>query len=193
MPRQGQPTTAVPHHEDRTAQLRGRICARIVHKTRQNGLRRKRRGRAAMTSDRHSAEVHARLEIPRDDRDVRRMAHNPAMYGSVGLIHLVDDHGRAMTPSTTSKPMATTPLSLWKAAAECPAHGRRGTRTTRCLPCRPKTHEPEDDRLVSDDRGSCKGPPPDCRRIVIRLRYGIKGRSDRRATTTGESAWSTHT
>jgi len=33
--------------------------------------------------------------------------------------------------------------------------------------------------------GSCKGPPPDCRRIVIRLRYGIKARSDRRATSTG--------
>jgi hypothetical protein len=33
--------------------------------------------------------------------------------------------------------------------------------------------------------GSCKGPPPDCRQIVIRLRYGIKARSDRRATSTG--------
>jgi hypothetical protein len=32
------------------------------------------------------------------------------------------------------------------------------------------------DHLVPDDRGSCKGPPPDCRRIVIRLRSGIKGR-----------------
>jgi hypothetical protein len=30
---------------------------------------------------------------------------------------------------------------------------------------------------------AAKGPPPDCRRIVIRLRYGIKGRSDRRATS----------
>ena len=28
--------------------------------------------------------------------------------------------------------------------------------------------------------------PPDCRRIVIRLRYGIKGRCDRWATCTGE-------
>jgi hypothetical protein len=37
----------------------------------------------------------------------------------------------------------------------------------------------DDDRLVPDDRGSCKGPPPDCHRIVIRLRYGIKRRSDR--------------
>jgi hypothetical protein len=35
----------------------------------------------------------------------------------------------------------------------------------------------DDDHLVLDDDGSCKGPPPDCRRIVIRLRYGIKGRS----------------
>src|SRR5262249_8096929 len=29
------------------------------------------------------------------------------------------------TPSTTSKPMAATLLSSWKAAAACPAHGRR--------------------------------------------------------------------
>ena len=29
-------------------------------------------------------------------------------------------------------------------------------------------------------------PLPDCRRIVIRLRYGIKGRSDPRATSTGK-------
>jgi hypothetical protein len=43
--------------------------------------------------------------------------------------------------------------------------------------------------LVPDDRGSCKGPPPDCRRIVICLRYGIKGRSGRRAASTGQSAW----
>jgi hypothetical protein len=42
------------------------------------------------------------------------------------------------------------------------------------------------DHLVPDDRGSCKGPPPDCRRIVIRLRYGVKGRCGRRATSTGE-------
>ena len=41
------------------------------------------------------------------------------------------------------------------------------------------------DHLAPDDRGSCKGPPPDCRRIVIRLRSGIKGRSGRRATSTG--------
>lgn len=34
----------------------------------------------------------------------------------------------------------------------------------------------------------CKGPPPDCRRIVIRLRYGVKGGCDRRATSTGENA-----
>jgi len=32
-------------------------------------------------------------------------------------------------------------------------------------------------------------PPPDCRRIVIRLRSGIERRSDRRATSTGQSAW----
>ena len=51
----------------------------------------------------------------------------------------------------------------------------------------------DDDHLVPDDRGSCKGPPPDCRRIVIRLRNGIKGRSGRRATSTGESAWLTYT
>ena len=51
----------------------------------------------------------------------------------------------------------------------------------------------QDDHLVPDDHGSCKGPPPDCRRIVIRLRYGIKGRCGRRATSTGESAWLTYT
>ncbi len=51
----------------------------------------------------------------------------------------------------------------------------------------------DSDHLVPDDRGSCKGPPPDCRRIVIRLRYGIKARSERRATSTGENAWLTYT
>jgi hypothetical protein len=51
----------------------------------------------------------------------------------------------------------------------------------------------DDDHLVPDDRGSCKGPLLDCRRIVIRLRYGIKGRSGRGATNTGESAWLTYT
>ena len=40
--------------------------------------------------------------------------------------------------------------------------------------------------------GRCKIPAPDCGRIVIRLRYGIKGRSDRRTTSTGRSAWSTY-
>ena len=47
---------------------------------------------------------------------------------------------------------------------------------------------------LKDDRGRCKGPPPDCRRIVIRLWYGIKGRSDaagQRAQV--KSAWSTCT
>ena len=34
--------------------------------------------------------------------------------------------------------------------------------------------------------GNCKGPPPDCRRIVIRLRCGVKSRCDRRATSTGK-------
>ena len=33
-------------------------------------------------------------------------------------------------PSTTSRPIAATSLWSWNAAAECPAHGRRGTRTT---------------------------------------------------------------
>ena len=37
--------------------------------------------------------------------------------------------------------------------------------------------------------GKVQRPPPDCRRIVIRLRYGIKGRCDRRATRTRENAW----
>ena len=31
---------------------------------------------------------------------------------------------------------------------------------------RPARRLIDDDRLVRDDRGSCKGPPPDCRRIV---------------------------
>ena len=51
----------------------------------------------------------------------------------------------------------------------------------------------DDDPLVPDDRGSCKRPPPGCRRMVIRLRYGIKGRCDRRTTSTGEHAWCTYT
>lgn len=36
------------------------------------------------------------LEIVRDVTDARRATHNPTMYGSVWLVHLVDDHGRAM-------------------------------------------------------------------------------------------------
>ena len=57
----------------------------------------------------------------------------------------------------------------------------------------PGDNSPCTGRPGADDRGSCKGPPPDCRRIVIRLRSGIKRRSDRRATSTGQSAWSTYT
>jgi hypothetical protein len=45
-----------------------------------------------------------------------------------------------------------------------------------------------DDHLDPDDRGSCKGPPPDCLRIVMRLQYGLKARSDRRTTSRGQSA-----
>jgi len=45
----------------------------------------------------------------------------------------------------------------------------------------------DDEHLVPDDHGSCKGPPPDCRRIVIRLRCGVKDRWDRRATSTGQT------
>lgn len=37
----------------------------------------------------------------------------------------------------------------------------------------------DDGRWVPEDGGSCKGLPPDCRLIVIRLRSGIKARSDR--------------
>jgi hypothetical protein len=33
---------------------------------------------------------------------------------------------------------------------------------------------------------NCKGPPPDCRRIVIRLRCGIKSRCASRTTSTGQ-------
>ena len=36
------------------------------------------------------------------------------------------------------------------------------------------------------NRGSCKAPPPDCRRIVIRLRSGIKGGCDRRTMSSGK-------
>ena len=50
-------------------------------------------------------------------------------------------------------------------------------------PCSPRRHR----------REKCKGPPPDCRRIVIRLPYGIKGRCDRGTTSTGESTWLTYT
>ena len=39
---------------------------------------------------------------------------------------------------------------------------------------------------VADDHGNCKGPPPDCRRIVIRLRYGVKSRCAGRTTSTGQ-------
>ena len=37
--------------------------------------------------------------------------------------------------------------------------------------------------------GKVQRPPPDCRRIVIRLRYGVKGSCDRRATGKGEGRW----
>jgi hypothetical protein len=36
-------------------------------------------------------------------------------------------------------------------------------------------------------------PQPDCRQIVVRLRYGVKGGCDRWATSSGNSAWSTYT
>jgi hypothetical protein len=36
---------------------------------------------------------------------------------------------------------------------------------------------------------AAKGPPPDCHRMVIRLRYGVKGGCDRRTTSTGETCW----
>jgi len=46
---------------------------------------------------------------------------------------------------------------------------------------------------VADDRGSCKGLLPHCRRIVICLRSGIKGDCDRRTASTGTGARSTYT
>ena len=45
---------------------------------------------------------------------------------------------------------------------------------------------------LGDDRRRCKAPPPDCRQIVVRLRYGVKGGCDRWATSLGNSAWSTY-
>jgi hypothetical protein len=51
----------------------------------------------------------------------------------------------------------------------------------------------DDAHPVSDDRGKCKGPPPDCRQIVIRLRYGVKDRRGRRATSAREGAWLAYT
>jgi hypothetical protein len=51
----------------------------------------------------------------------------------------------------------------------------------------------DDDHLVADDRGNCKGPPPDYRRIVIRLRYSIKGRCDRRARAQVKCLVNVHT
>jgi len=36
-------------------------------------------------------------------------------------------------------------------------------------------------------------PPPDCRQIVVRLRYGVKGGCDRWPMSSGNSAWSTYT
>lgn len=47
----------------------------------------------------------------------------------------------------------------------------------------------DDDHLIRDDRRSCKRTPPDCHRMVIRLRYGVKGGCDRRTTSTGETCW----
>jgi hypothetical protein len=41
-------------------------------------------------------------------------------------------------------------------------------------------------------RGRCKNPHQTAAGIVIRLRYGIKGRSARKTTSTGQSAWLTY-
>ena len=46
--------------------------------------------------------------------------------------------------------------------------------------------------LRRHDRGKCKGPPPDCRQIVIRMRYGVKGGCDRGTTSTGEGLVNVH-
>ena len=60
-------------------------------------------------------------------------------------------------------------------------------------PARPGEDSPGIGHQVADDHGSCKGPPPDCRWIVIRLQSGIKGGCDRRTTSTGKTAWSAYT
>ena len=48
------------------------------------------------------------------------------------------------------------------------------------------------DHLVYDGTPEVQTPPPECHPIVIGLRYGIKDRCDRRATSTGASAWLTY-
>ncbi len=49
----------------------------------------------------------------------------------------------------------------------------------------------DDDHLVQVTAEAAKALP-DCHRIVICLRYGIKGGCARRTTSAGESAWSTY-
>jgi len=45
---------------------------------------------------------------------------------------------------------------------------------------------------AGDMTGKVQRSPPDCRRIVIRLRYGIEGGCNGRTTSTGETAWSAY-
>jgi len=122
-----------------------------------------------------------------------------AIAGICGLVARLRDHlafsgtwpdpcpdtgrnrGRFFRPAGTVKAM---PPTLDDPLARLAGHSRSA---------RPETTSPGTGRQVTDDHGNCKGPPPDCHRIVIRLRYGVKSRCNRRTTSTGTSAWSTYT
>lgn len=52
------------------------------------------------------------------------------MCGSVCFVHLVDDSGRALDAEYLVEADGDHLALIWKAAAECQADGRRGTRTT---------------------------------------------------------------
>ena len=80
-------------------------------------------------------------------------------------------------------PSRSVPAHSDQTPGQYPPHG--------CLPGgRPFAVAPS--TTWADDRRRCKAPtrlPPDCER----LRYGVKGGCDRRATNSGNSAWSTYT
>jgi Transposase DDE domain len=74
-------------------------------------------------------------------------------------------HRRALFRQAQAVPCRRDPLR--QARVHVPGHRRRRVDPDLAAGSRPMIHRT---RLVADDGGRCKDPPPDCRRIVIRLR-----------------------